>query len=106
MEARTGLTSQILESAPVIRASDNLSLADNWDDPEGYYSRPLFGFIEALILLEIVMGEVLDERYHVYSHLGKGVFSSVVKAKDTKENVDVAIKIIRNNEVMYVLIFF
>ncbi|CAG8680006.1 3055_t:CDS:10 [Cetraspora pellucida] len=30
-----------------------------------------------------------------------GVFSSVVKAKDTKEGIDVAIKIIRNNETMY-----
>ena len=45
---------------------------------------------------------MLDNRYHVHSNLGKGVFSSVVKAKDTKECIDVAIKIIRNNDTMYV----
>ena len=48
----------------------------------------------------VLLGEILDNRYHVYSNLGKGVFSSVVKARDTKEGNDVAIKIIRNNETM------
>ena len=33
--------------------------------------------------------------------LGRGMFSNVVKARDTKRDTDVAIKIIRNNSVMY-----
>ncbi|KAJ3044801.1 U4/U6 small nuclear ribonucleoprotein prp4 [Rhizophlyctis rosea] len=80
--------SHILDSAPVTRASDNPALLDNWDDHEGYY--------------RVILGEILDNRYHVYSNLGKGVFSSVVKAQDTKNgDQDVAIKIIRNNDTMY-----
>jgi serine/threonine-protein kinase PRP4 len=44
---------------------------------------------------------VFGERYHVYANLGKGVFSTVVKARDSNNgDVDVAIKIIRNNDVM------
>ena len=61
----------VLDSAPVVRAGDNPALVDNWDDAEGYYN--------------IILGEVLMKRYHVYSNLGKGVFSNVVRAKDTKE---------------------
>ena len=71
----------------------NPSLLDNWDDPDGYY--------------RVILGEMLDNRYHVYTNLGKGVFSTVVKAKDTKNNDrEVAIKIIRNNDTMYVNFFF
>ncbi|KAI9206391.1 kinase-like domain-containing protein [Polychytrium aggregatum] len=71
-----------------MRTANNPALTDNWDDHEGYYKS--------------ILGEVLDERYHVYSHLGKGVFSTVVKARDQKDNDrDVAIKIIRNNDTMY-----
>ncbi|EGF79289.1 hypothetical protein BATDEDRAFT_12290 [Batrachochytrium dendrobatidis JAM81] len=63
-------------------------LVDNWDDPEGYY--------------RIILGEQLDGRYHVYANLGKGVFSAVVKARDSEDgDRDVAIKLIRNNDVMY-----
>ncbi|KAH7652902.1 Non-specific serine/threonine protein kinase protein [Dioscorea alata] len=66
-------------------------LLDNWDDPEGYYS---YRF-----------GEVLDGRYEVIASHGKGVFSTVVRAKDLKagkgDPEEVAIKIIRNNETMY-----
>jgi serine/threonine-protein kinase PRP4 len=53
--------------------------------------------------LGIIAGEALDQdRYIVSSILGKGVFSSVVKAKDTKEGGrEVAIKVIRNNDTMY-----
>ncbi|KAF9099136.1 U4/U6 small nuclear ribonucleoprotein prp4 [Mortierella sp. AD031] len=66
----------------------NPTLVDNWDDAEGYYR---FGH-----------GELLDGRYLVTSVLGKGVFSSVVKARDSKNgDVEVAIKILRSNEAMY-----
>ena len=48
------------------------------------------------------MGELLDRRYYVYGHVGKGVFSNVVLARDvTRGNLEVAIKIIRNNELMF-----
>ncbi|KAJ1546385.1 U4/U6 small nuclear ribonucleoprotein prp4 [Cladochytrium tenue] len=81
-------TTHILESAPVLRISDNPALTDNWDDSEGYY--------------RVVLGEMLDNRYHVFANLGRGVFSSVVKAKDTKsDDMNVAIKIVRNNDTMY-----
>lgn len=75
-------------AAVPVSAGQNPSLIDNWDDPEGYYSA--------------IIGETLSGRYHVNANLGRGVFSSVVKAKDTqKDDVDVAVKIIRNNETMY-----
>ncbi|KAJ8322939.1 U4/U6 small nuclear ribonucleoprotein prp4 [Batrachochytrium dendrobatidis] len=77
----------ILDLAPVVRHA-NPMLVDNWDDPEGYY--------------RIILGEQLDGRYHVYANLGKGVFSAVVKARDSEDgDRDVAIKLIRNNDVMY-----
>ncbi|OBZ87125.1 Serine/threonine-protein kinase PRP4, partial [Choanephora cucurbitarum] len=68
-------------------AATNPSLIDNWDDPEGYYTTRI--------------GEVLDERYQVLANLGRGVFSSVVKARDQQTQEEVAIKLIRNNETMY-----
>lgn len=71
---------------PIVRSGDNPALVDNWDDQEGYYN--------------IIVGEVLHSRYHLTCTLGKGVFSNVVRAKDTIENRDVAIKIIRNNDLM------
>ena len=75
-------------------------LKDNWDDTDGYYRAKL--------------GERLDDgRYEVTeTNFGKGVFSSVLKAKDLKRSdtpetssssassAFVAIKIIRNNETM------
>ncbi|KAI9473735.1 MAG: kinase-like domain-containing protein [Benjaminiella poitrasii] len=70
-----------------VTASTNPNLTDNWDDPEGYYSTRI--------------GEILDGRYQILANLGRGVFSSVVKAKDQKTNEEVAIKLIRNNETMY-----
>ncbi|KAF9938900.1 U4/U6 small nuclear ribonucleoprotein prp4 [Mortierella alpina] len=82
------------KAAPAVAAAAessgdyNPTLVDNWDDAEGYYR---FGH-----------GELLDGRYVVTSVLGKGVFSSVVKARDNKAgNAEVAIKILRNNETMY-----
>ncbi|KAJ2661446.1 U4/U6 small nuclear ribonucleoprotein prp4 [Coemansia sp. RSA 1200] len=63
-------------------------MADSWDDAEGYY--------------RIVVGELMNGRYLVQSFLGQGVFSSVVKALDTKnQHAPVAIKIIRQNELMH-----
>ncbi|MCI13590.1 serine/threonine-protein kinase PRP4, partial [Trifolium medium] len=49
-------------------------------------------------------GEILDGRYEVTAAHGKGVFSTVVRAKNLKagngEPDEVAIKIIRNNDTM------
>ena len=51
--------------------------------------------------LETRVGEILDKRYHVYGYTGQGVFSNVVHARDTsRSNQEVAIKIMRNNEMM------
>ncbi|CAH8383423.1 unnamed protein product [Eruca vesicaria subsp. sativa] len=75
------------DGVPMVRSG----LYDNWDDAEGYYSYQF--------------GEVLDGRYEVIATHGKGVFSTVVRAKDLKagpaEPEEVAIKIIRNNETMH-----
>ena len=62
------------------------SLLDDWDDPDGYY--------------RIILGEMLDRRYHVQENLGRGMFSGVVRALDTTKKGLVAIKIIRNNDTM------
>ncbi|XP_048515583.1 serine/threonine-protein kinase PRP4 homolog isoform X2 [Athalia rosae] len=67
---------------------DNPSLTDNWDDAEGYY--------------RVRVGETLDSRYVVYGYTGQGVFSNVVRARDSaRGSLDVAVKIIRNNEIMH-----
>ncbi|XP_047040986.1 serine/threonine-protein kinase prp4 [Helicoverpa zea] len=69
-------------------AAENPSLTDNWDDAEGYY--------------RVRIGEMLDNRYTVYGYTGQGVFSNVVRARDqARNNSDVAVKIIRNNEIMH-----
>ena len=73
-------------------------LADNWDDADGYYRARV--------------GEVLDDRYVVSDTHGRGVFSTVVKARDARAAADasasasgafgdVAIKVIRANDTMY-----
>ncbi|KAI9229998.1 MAG: kinase-like domain-containing protein [Piptocephalis tieghemiana] len=68
---------------------------DDWDDADGYY--------------RTVPGELLDSRYRVHSHLGKGVFSTVVRAHDLSSRKEgqkeeeapaVAIKIVRRNDTM------
>ncbi|KAF8378465.1 hypothetical protein HHK36_029805 [Tetracentron sinense] len=83
-------------------------LHDNWDDAEGYYSKCLrnrfpFPFLSSDAGYRF--GEVLDGRYEVTAAHGKGVFSTVVRAKDLKAGKDdpeeVAVKIIRNNDTMY-----
>lgn len=48
------------------------------------------------------IGEMLDKRYDVYGYTGQGVFSNVVRARDTaRAGQEVAVKIIRNNELMW-----
>lgn len=64
-------------------------LNDNWDDSEGYYN--------------IRVGDIIDNnKYVVKSILGQGVFANVVLAHDIKNNKsEVAIKIMRNNDLIY-----
>lgn len=63
-------------------------LATNWDDADGYY--------------KVNLGETIDGRYVVSGFTGQGVFSNVVRARDILNgDRSVAIKILRNNEMMY-----
>ena len=76
------------QQAAFERSGNQLDV-DNWDDADGYY--------------KFQMGEKMHDRYDVYEVTGKGVFSNVLRAKDTqpvRENAEVAIKIIRNNDMM------
>lgn len=51
------------------------------------------------------IGEMLDKRYAVFGYTGQGVFSNVVRVRDTaRANQEAAVKIIRNNEMMYALL--
>lgn len=71
----------------VMGRDENPNLTDNWDDAEGYY--------------RVRIGELLDGRYTVYGYTGQGVFSNVIRARDAaRDSEDVAVKIIRNNEIM------
>uniref|UniRef100_A0A671XUF1 Serine/threonine-protein kinase PRP4 homolog n=1 Tax=Sparus aurata TaxID=8175 RepID=A0A671XUF1_SPAAU len=68
---------------------ENPNLRDNWTDAEGYYRK------------WVNIGETLDKRYDVYGYTGQGVFSNVIRARDTaRAGQEVAVKIIRNNELM------
>uniref|UniRef100_A0A1I8B2B2 Protein kinase domain-containing protein n=1 Tax=Meloidogyne hapla TaxID=6305 RepID=A0A1I8B2B2_MELHA len=82
---------ELLSKAATIEANDltTAALKDNWDDTEGYY--------------RVRIGEQLDGRYRVYGYTGSGVFGNVVRATDMNRTASkVAIKIIRNNDLMYV----
>ena len=64
-------------------------MGDNYDDKEGYFAHRV--------------GDMLNDRYKVLGSYGKGVFSTVVRCLDTKNEVpgtEVAIKMQRNNEMM------
>lgn len=75
------------KAVPIPQAKTlDIGMLDNWDDPEGYY--------------KIILGELLNGRYHVQANLGQGMFSGVVRALDMKTQKLVAIKLIRNNETM------
>lgn len=53
------------------------------------------------LFLGVNIGEMLDKRYSVYGYTGQGVFSNVIRARDmARANQEVAVKIIRNNELM------
>jgi serine/threonine-protein kinase PRP4 len=71
------------------------STLDSAADPEGYY--------------QVILGEQLDGgRYQVFSSLGKGMFANVVRARVLHGEIgdagkEVAIKIVRHQESMYVL---
>ena len=54
------------------------------------------------LFIGVRIGEMLDKRYTVFGYTGQGVFSNVVRARDgaRANQLDVAIKIIRNNEMM------
>lgn len=63
-------------------------MSDNWDDREGYYCFRL--------------GDVLNDRYEVFANQGRGVFSTVLRVRDTKAgNRELVVKLIRRNPVMY-----
>ncbi|CAG0887271.1 unnamed protein product [Darwinula stevensoni] len=73
---------------PTMGFKDTSHVTDACDDKEGYY--------------RVRIGEVLDNHYTVYGYTGQGVFSNVVRARDiARGNQEVAIKIIRNNDIMH-----
>lgn len=80
---------------PTAPALITTSTLDSAADPEGYY--------------QVILGEQLDGgRYQVFSSLGKGMFANVVRARVLHGEVgesgkEVAIKIVRHQESMYVL---
>lgn len=82
---------------------ENKHLLDNWDDTEGYYCKCSFVvFCHDYHYCAVCrVGEQLDNRYRVYGYTGQGMFGNVVRAHDTlRNNMPVAVKIARNNEVM------
>ena len=77
----------VARAVPIPQAKElDIGMLDNWDDIEGYY--------------KVILGELLNGRYHVQANLGKGMFSGVVRAMDITTKKLVAIKLIRNNETM------
>lgn len=84
-EAEPAQGATAAKPAPQAKELD-MSMMDNWDDPEGYYI--------------VRLGELINGRYHVQQNLGKGMFSSVVRATDSKTGKLVAVKIVRQNDTM------
>lgn len=85
----------ITESSRKLRRKNNQNLDVNMDDLEGYYN--------------FSMGEKVDGRYEVFEAYGRGVFSTVLRARDNEyarlsvaflSYDEVAIKVIRANEKM------
>ncbi len=86
-KVKVAASENIAKAIPIPQARElDIGMLDNWDDPEGYY--------------KVILGELLNGRYHVQSNLGKGMFSGVVRAEDAITKKPVAIKLIRNNDTM------
>ena len=90
-----------------VNHSTNPILQDNWTDAEGYFRFDLLFYLTCsgknilFFIFRISVGELLDNRYKSYAFTGKGVFSNVIRCKDKHEkDKDVAIKIIRKNDLM------
>ncbi|RFU32179.1 hypothetical protein B7463_g4195, partial [Scytalidium lignicola] len=87
IKPQAGPSTDIAKAVPIPEAKElDVGMLDNWDDPEGYY--------------KVILGELLNSRYHVQANLGRGMFSAVVRALDVNTKKLVAIKLIRNNETM------
>ncbi|KAJ9480172.1 Non-specific serine/threonine protein kinase [Pseudozyma hubeiensis] len=90
---RNGSTAALISNTKLLPLVDPAStsaanLSSNWDDSDGY--------------LRTILGETLDERYQISAVVGKGMFASVVRARDLAEDGrEVAIKIVRVQESMY-----
>lgn len=70
------------------RTDTNRFLNSEVQDSEGYYIPR--------------MGDVLNKRYTVFKNQGRGVFSTVLRVRDSEaNNGEKVVKVIRNNEVMY-----
>jgi serine/threonine-protein kinase PRP4 len=84
---KSASSDDVAKPVPIPQAKElDIGMLDNWDDIEGYY--------------KVILGELLNGRYHVQANLGKGMFSGVVRAMDVTTKKLVAIKLIRNNETM------
>jgi serine/threonine-protein kinase PRP4 len=84
---KTAASEDVAKAVAIPQAKElDIGMLDNWDDIEGYY--------------KVILGELLNGRYHVQANLGKGMFSGVVRAMDMTTKKLVAIKLIRNNETM------
>ena len=117
------LNSNVDGSGLNTQGNDNPNLTDNWDDAEGYYRVQtgeildqrynVFGYTGKLDFIlvssHLDAGVNIAKRkwklcFHgnVFLFLGQGVFSNVVRSRDAaRGNREVAIKIIRNNEIMH-----
>lgn len=73
------------DSAQASQTDDKGGILEG-DDKDGYY--------------KIRIGEILDGRYQIQAHLGKGMFSGVARAVDVTTKQVVAIKMMRNNDAL------
>ncbi|KAL5709409.1 non-specific serine/threonine protein kinase [Ranunculus cassubicifolius] len=81
---------------------DNVTLKS--EELAGSFCDDMFGETPEEGYYSFRIGELLDDRYEVIASHGKGVFSTVVRAKDHKagdgEPEEVAIKFVRSNDTM------